>query len=128
MDGRLLGSGHPLRSENQQFTAVPNTNVLPRSGRGHGRNVWVASNGPSGVVLIERDSATVVQFHSLNPCSTPVGVSVDTEGFVWVVDQDQGAWKIDPVDPMNKQFLPIAGYHYTYSDITGGQISNIIIQ
>ena len=91
-------------------------------------NVWAASNSQCGVSQIDRETATQIQFHTLNPCSTPVGVSVDIEGYVWIVDQGQGAWKIDPADPNNKQFLPIANNHYTYSDMTGGQVANIIIQ
>ncbi|MCY1062439.1 hypothetical protein [Nannocystis sp. SCPEA4] len=70
---------------------------------------------------------TLIQFHTLNPCSTPVGVSVDDEGYVGVVDEYQGAWKIDPLNPNNKQLLPIANDHYTYSDMTGGQLKSVVL-
>jgi len=54
-------------------------------------------------------------------------VSVDEEGYVWIVDQHQGAWKIDPLNPNDKQLLPIGSQHYTYSDMTGGQLKSVVL-
>ena len=34
--------------------------------------------------------------------------------------------EIDPLNPMNKQMLAVTGDHYTYSDMTGGQVKSVI--
>jgi streptogramin lyase len=112
----------------ESFAAVPGTNDCFRGiGADKEGFIWTAMNFECAVMQIDADSATVVQVHQLNPCSTPVGISVDLEGFVWVVDEWEGAWKIDPLNPNAKQFVPIANQHYTYSDMTGGQIKSAIL-
>lgn len=90
-------------------------------------SVWVADNNQCGVWQVDHVTNTMVAFHPLNPCSTPIGVSVDDEGFVWVVDEFGGAWKIDPNNVAAMQLVPIAGDHYTYSDMTGGQLKSVVL-
>ena len=110
------------------FTAIPGTNACYRGlAADHDGSVWVASNGPCGVVQIDYKTNTLIKFHTLNPCGTPVGVSVDLEGFVWVVDQSGWAWKIDPNDVPAMKKVDIIGDHYTYSDMTGGQLKSVIL-
>ena len=126
--GGCSGPVSTFNPQTQQFTAVGGTNACYRGlAADKVGNVWVASNGPCGVVQIDHKTNTLKQFHNLNPCNTPVGVSVDEEGFVWVVDEFVGAWKIDPMNPNNKQLLNISGDHYTYSDMTGGQLKSVVL-
>jgi hypothetical protein len=113
----------------QQFIAVPGTENGCYRGIGADKDghVWAADNGICGVMQIDHVTNTMVKFHALQPCTTPVGVSVDEEGFVWIVDEWEGAWKIDPMNPDAKQFLPISSQHYTYSDMTGGQLKSVVL-
>jgi len=92
--------------------------------------VWVASNagGNNGCGLNQVDSNTLtsVQFHTFPNCGTPVGVSIDVDGFVWMVDYSGWAYRIDP-NTYEKTQVIIPGDHYTYSDMTGGGLQNAII-
>ncbi len=112
-----------------QFVMIPTDNsvlrgiALDREGR-----AWAAANGPCG--LVEFDVATRTQTGTtinLPQCSTPVGVSIDAEGYVWVVDQGGFAHKVDP--DTKAVVLTAMGLNgpYTYSDMTGaglGLVSN----
>ncbi len=127
----MAGCSGPITTfdpETEQFITVPNTNACYRGiGADKDGHVWAASNGTCGVVQIDHQTNTVVQFHNFQPCSTPVGISTDLEGFVWMVDEWNGAWKIDVMNPNAKQFLPIPSQHYTYSDMTGGQLKSVVL-
>jgi hypothetical protein len=60
-------------------------------------------------------------------CVTPVGVSIDVDGFVWVVDQAANqAFKMDP-DTLQVQ-LAVSGLNapYTYSDMTGAGLNLVV--
>ena len=114
----------------ETFTSVPNTNACHRGVAADSLgNIWVASNGPCGLVQIDRETKTLIKFHNAadfnNQCSTPVGVSIDVEGYVWMVDQAGWAWKMDP-ETYAKEVVAIAGNHYTYSDMTGGGLNAVI--
>jgi hypothetical protein len=64
---------------------------------------------------------------TLPGCSVPVGVSIDIEGYVWVVDQ--GANQAFKVDPETYQVqLTVAGLFapYTYSDMTGAGLNLVV--
>jgi streptogramin lyase len=116
-----------------KFTAVAGTNACYRGiAADHDGNVWVASNGPCGIAQIDHKTNTLIEFHNLlKMCATPLGVSVDLEGFVWLVDEgDESAgwaWKIDPANPGGMNMVDIIGDHYTYSDMTGSQLKSVIL-
>ncbi|MBV1858315.1 MAG: lyase, partial [Nannocystaceae bacterium] len=90
-------------------------------------HVWVASNGPCELVEIDGETRTVIAKHQLPQCSTPIGVSVDVDGYVWLVDQAGWAWKIDPLNVPAMEQVTIAGNHYVYSDMTGGQLKSVTV-
>ncbi len=88
---------------------------------------WIAKNGPCGLAAIDTltDPPTIIDGDiPLAGCGTPVGVSIDAEGFVWVVDQ--GVSRAFKVDPDTYQIVDDVGglqNPYTYSDMTGAGIN-----
>jgi len=110
------------------YTSIANTNACFRGIAADENYVWAAANGPCGLAQIDRKTNTLVQFHNTNPCSTAIGVSIDAEKFVWLIDQEGWGWKIDPMNVGAMQMIPIAGSHYVYSDMTGGQLNSILPQ
>ena len=87
-------------------------------------DAWIATNGNCGLARYHHDNGAVDTIN-LPECNIPVGVSIDVDGFVWVVDQWAGnppfgrAHKIDP-QGYNIE-LTVMGFDtpYTYSDMTG---------
>jgi streptogramin lyase len=112
-------------------------NLIPNSGNNLYRGiavdgndqVWIANNGgtnPCGMMQIDGSSLSVVLFHTFPQCGTPVGMSIDVDGDVWLVDYNGWAYEIDP-GTYEKTLIPIANVHYTYSDMTGGGLANAVI-
>lgn len=64
---------------------------------------------------------------ALPGCVQPVGVSIDVEGYVWIVDQGANqAFKIDP-DPYQVQLSVVGLFQpYTYSDMTGAGLNLVV--
>jgi len=91
----------------------------------HDGHAWVASNGPCEIVEVDTKTRTLIAHHQLAQCSTAIGVSVDVDGFVWLVDQEGWAWKIDPKNVGGMQMMQVPGSHYVYSDMTGGQLKSV---
>lgn len=102
------------------FIDVPGANfrgmMIDEEGRG-----WAASNGIYPLVEVDTISKTVANSSiSLPGALTTVGVSIDSEGKVWVVDQGASlAFKVDP--DTYQTLLTVSGLvqPYTYSDMTG---------
>ncbi|MCY0991760.1 lyase [Nannocystis sp. ILAH1] len=111
-----------------QWITIPGTNACHR-GIGAGDDyVWVASNGPCGLVQIDRQTRTLVAKHTPPQCSTAIGISIDIEKYLWLVDQSGWAWKIDQDAVAWDQKVMVAGGHYVYSDMTGGQLLSVVPQ
>ncbi|MBK7829026.1 lyase [Nannocystis sp.] len=115
----------------EQFTIIPGStgNLFRGIAVGADGNVWAANNGGAlgcGLIQISADTLTVVTFHQFDQCGTPVGVSIDVAGKVWMVDYNGWAYKIDP-ETYAKELVPIANVHYTYSDMTGGGLLNAVM-
>lgn len=81
---------------------------------------WIAGNNPCALVRYDTAGDTLVNAAiALPDCVTPVGVSIDVDGMVWVVDKDADrAFKVDPSD---NTVVTVTGLvdPYTYSDMTG---------
>jgi hypothetical protein len=90
--------------------------------------VWVAGNSPCRLALFDADTATLVNDGiGLPGCVDPVGVSVDRDGYVWVVDRGAGvAWKVDPVFHLIVGTVNGLENPYTYSDMTGQGLNLVV--
>ncbi|MEE9392334.1 MAG: hypothetical protein V3W41_07500 [Planctomycetota bacterium] len=84
-------------------------------------SAWAAANQSCGLVHFDTVDETIVDGSiDLPGCSTPVGVSIDHEGFVWVVDQTANkAFKVDPDGYAVVAEVGGLDGPYTYSDMTG---------
>ena len=90
--------------------------------------LWAANNSPCGFSQIDLDTRTLIKNWTNNPCSTAIGFSIDSEKKVWLVNQGGFAFKFDPENVLGMQKIDIAGSHYVYSDMTGGQVASILPQ
>ena len=91
--------------------------------------VWGAANGPCR--LIEADVMTKQFLKTdivLPGCSSPWGVSIDNEGYVWVVDKANKAYKVDPDSYEIKLIVTGLINPYTYSDMTGQGLQLVLPQ
>lgn len=90
--------------------------------------VWVAGNSPCRLAVFDRLTDTEIDDAIALPgCSDPVGVTIDRDGFVWVVDRGASvAWKVDP-DALTIA-ATVGGLNgpYTYSDFSGSGLDLVI--
>jgi len=127
------GSAVGFDFASQQWTVIPTTNqsmrgvMVDRQWR-----AWYAVDGSAsfgcGLAVVDTQTKTLLQdLVPLPGCSTPVGVSIDVDGYVWVVDQGANlAFKVDP-DTYQIE-LTVTGLvaPYTYSDMTGGGLGLVV--
>jgi hypothetical protein len=96
---------------------------IDRQGR-----AWIAGNMPCRLSLVDAENdALVDDAIPLPGCGTPVGTSIDRDGFVWVVDQGTStAYKVDP--DTHDVVLSVTGLvqPYTYSDMTGSGLDLVV--
>ncbi|MCX4244865.1 Vgb family protein [Paraliomyxa miuraensis] len=87
-------------------------------------DAWVATNQTCGLARYHHGSGAVDTIN-LPECNIPVGVSIDVDGFVWVVDQWAGAPPFGRAHKLDASSyaveLTVMGLDtpYTYSDMTG---------
>jgi hypothetical protein len=89
---------------------------------------FIAHNGfPGGLVVVDTTTKTIIAPNVALPgAQTPVGISIDVDGYVWVVDQGGWAFKVDPDD--YSVVLQVNGLNqpYTYSDMTGAGLNLVV--
>jgi hypothetical protein len=121
--GGCSGSVVTFNTQNEQFINVGSPGGCLRGLQVDAQNRgWIARNGGSCLVQVDTVNNTIVnQNINLPGCQTVVGVSIDSEGFVWVVDQSGKAFKMNP-DTLQAQTVTGFTGPYTYSDMTGAGI------
>ena len=89
--------------------------------------IWAAGNAPCGLVQFDIESRSIVNGAVPLPgCITPVGVSIDVDGFVWAPDQGANlAFKIDPETYAATTTTGLV-QPYTYSDMTGAGLGLVV--
>jgi hypothetical protein len=77
----------------------------------------------TGVVAFDVESMAIVQsFDMTGTAPESRGISIDFDGYVWMVDQTDSAFKIDPATGAWERYQGLTG-PYTYSDMTGWGLS-----
>jgi hypothetical protein len=88
--------------------------------------MWFANND-KGISWVDMDTLAMGDTVPLpaGPGWTVKGVSVDIDGYIWAVRQDEtAAYKVDPDDYSIESYDGLDG-PYTYSDMTGGAVFNV---
>jgi hypothetical protein len=89
--------------------------------------VWVGGNNPCRLAVFDGTTDTLINDAIPLPgCTTPVGVSIDFEGYVWVVDQNGTAYKVNPTDYSILLMATGLVGPYTYSDMTGAGLDLVL--
>lgn len=95
-------------------------------------DVWMVTNGHCGVARFDIETLTWVDPHITWPsCAEPVGVSIDFEGHVWIVDREaERAVKLLPNEHGQGATVvaEVTGLiePYTYSDMTGAALNLVV--
>ena len=82
---------------------------------------WAAANDPCGAVQLDVNTHELVNAAiELPGCDDPVGVSIDSDGFVWLPDRGADvAYKVEPTGYASEVTVTPLIAPYTYSDMTG---------
>jgi hypothetical protein len=107
---------------------VPSVWSLRGVAIGRGKSDGYAWSADTDGSLVQFDLATLtlVKVYPIEPGCSMVGASVDYEGYVWTVCQSTNkAHKFD-LDTETHESVNIGMNPYTYSDMTGMQLRNVI--
>ena len=130
--GHCFGEGVSFYSfQTDQWTTIPNAGGTRVNGVQADRNgnVWGAGSSPCRLVQIDVDSKQYINNNIPLPggCSSPWGVSVDVEGYVWIVDMgSQNAYKVHPDTYQTEITVTGLVGPYTYSDMTGAGLNLVV--
>lgn len=126
--GRPWVGDSPRRfDEANQVWEGPNPNLPGAGGAGIAQDLqgrmWTATT--DGVGWVDMETLQVGDTVTLPMTGLYRGISVDIDGYIWAVRLGgTEAYKIDPDD---YSYETVGGLNgpYTYSDMTGGQLSNV---
>ncbi len=91
--------------------------------------VWGAANGPCRLIEADVETKQFIKTDIALPgCGSPWGVSIDNEGYVWVVDKANKAYKVDPDTYEIKLIVTGLIDPSTYSDMTGQGLQLVLPQ
>jgi hypothetical protein len=106
--------------ESEQFTTLPGL-------LGYGlqedanKTMWLGTYDPPGLQAIDIETLQPGKWIML-PTQSSRGVSVDFYGYVWFVDMQNSAWRVDTDAETWEAYAGLNG-PYTYSDMTGWGLS-----
>jgi hypothetical protein len=106
------------------WLTVPGVTGLGIQEDAQGR-MWMAIYpwATTGVVAFDVESMAIVEsFDMTGTAPQSRGISIDFDGYVWMVDQTDSAFKIDPATGTWERYQGLTG-PYTYSDMTGWGLS-----
>jgi len=127
--GGWTGPVTVYEQKNGTYTTIAGTEGGAHRGVAADENfVWAANNNPCGLVQVDRKARKLIAKHQTNPCSTAIGLSIDVEKNVWLVNQGGFAFKFAPDNVPGMVKVDVLGSHYVYSDMTGGQLLSILPQ
>ena len=91
-------------------------------------HAWLAANQGCGLVRYDTLLGETLAAHiELPGCDEPVGVSVDREGAIWVVDRAANtAFRVDPDSQLVDASVTGLVDPYTYSDMTGAGLDVVV--
>jgi hypothetical protein len=81
------------------------------------KTMWLGTYSPPGLRAINVETMEVGKWIML-PTGSARGVSVDFYGYVWFVDMQNSAWRVDTDAETWESYAGLNG-PYTYSDMTG---------
>ncbi len=120
---------HVYEFDDEQWTTIDGTGGTQLKGIAVDRDgsAWAAGVEPCRLVRLDVASRSVVDDNIALPgCSSPIGVSIDVDGFVWVVDHGANkAFKVNPSDYTTQQVEGLLG-PYSYSDMTGAGLGLVV--
>jgi hypothetical protein len=113
----------------EQYVTVPGAEFLRGISVGLEKSegyAWAADTGGT-LFQIDLESVTVAGSYVIAPGSGMIGSAVDFQGYVWTVSQSTPgvAYKFD-LDSETFTSVTIGSSPYTYSDMTGMQLRNVV--
>jgi streptogramin lyase len=130
-DGRPWIAGYQggiARFDPTDETWQINTDVTGVGMMGDGLGVmWIAHfpwGGMEGVSALDTETMQLLDFINVPAASLGKGVSIDFNGYIWLVDMSHSAFRIDPDTHEYVAYDGLTG-PYTYSDMTGFGLASV---